>query len=633
MKSILGENTDAWAEAAEWFLGNTDDIFMIVRGGRALHISAGWTKLLGWSRQEAMERSFWDFVHPDDLETVRQAVAGLVATGRGVYEHRVRARSGDYVRMRVRAKLAADGTGIAVMQDIGDELRRAAEAAEIAQANALLSQAAGVKLWRYDPIARRYEFDPDFSHPVADTPPGHQHSVAGVSAATEPADRPALTRAVARTVDTGEFALIDYRAKGSNGAPRRLRSAMIGGRQLPCGRREVIGLTQDLTELMSERDRALAGEVAAKAAQRAKSDFLANIGHELLTPMNGIMAALHLAKSASGKARGDLLDQAMASGGELTDLLGDLVEFADGQTASVDVALAPVAPRGLIESVLEAHRCAAGAKGLWLRSDTSVDELLLLDSAKLRKILKVLVGNGVKFTQTGGVEVRAALTGAGSGQQLRIEVSDTGPGIGMTDQAHLFDSFEQADASPTRRFGGAGLGLARARQLAQAMGGAIGCRSAPGQGATFRLDLPAQSAPDVSRDGPHLGEAMRVLVVDDNITNLRLVGAMLSALEATVTTAADGAEAVAAVAEGQFDLVLMDIQMPVMDGVEATRRIRALPEPAGRVPIVALTANVLADQRARYAEVGMDGCIAKPLSPAALMAELGRLASPASLVA
>ena len=247
---------------------------------------------------------------------------------------------------------------------------------------------------------------------------------------------------------------------------------------------------------------------------------------------------------------------------------------------------------------------------------------VVTDPLRLRQALFNLLGNAVKFTLTGGVVARLSGRRDGESLRLRYEIEDTGVGIDPEAAAKLFERFRQGDGSTTRRFGGSGLGLVICRRLAELMGGDVGFDSTSGQGSTFWIEIEAEAsaapveAHDDDDDTP-LFAGLRVLLVEDNATNRLIAGRMLEALGAQVSLAEDGVQGVAMAREG-FDLILMDIQMPGMDGVEATQRIRALPAPIGTAPILAMTANAMAHQQAGYVAAGMDGAIAKPLSPAAL---------------
>jgi CheY-like chemotaxis protein len=216
--------------------------------------------------------------------------------------------------------------------------------------------------------------------------------------------------------------------------------------------------------------------------------------------------------------------------------------------------------------------------------------------------------------------------------RLRFEVADTGVGIPLEAQGRIFQRFDQGDASTTRKFGGSGLGLAITKRLAEMMGGDVGFVSREGRGSTFWLEIAAERA-EAQGQAPDLPDAvlegLRILVVEDNPTNRMIATKLLESLGAAVETAPDGYAGVEAAQRGGFHLILMDVQMPGIDGLEAARRIRTLGGEAAQVPIVALTANVLAHQKARYLEAGMDGVVGKPISPSALVAELARLSQPA----
>jgi len=257
------------------------------------------------------------------------------------------------------------------------------------------------------------------------------------------------------------------------------------------------------------------------------------------------------------------------------------------------------------------------------------------DAARLRKLMVHLVSNAVKFTAEGRVDARLLLRPGAPGQtHLRFEIEDTGVGIAQDAQPHLFQRFHQADGSTARQFGGSGLGLAITRNLARLMGGEVGFTSREGEGSVFWLDVPAPVAePPANEEDSGLApsaaplEGLRILVVEDNPTNRLVAGKILEGLGAEVASAADGALGVEAVSSDRYDLVLMDIQMPHMDGVEATRRIRGLGGEPAATPIIGLTANAMAHQRASYLDAGMDGVAAKPISPADLVAEIARVLS------
>jgi CheY-like chemotaxis protein len=274
----------------------------------------------------------------------------------------------------------------------------------------------------------------------------------------------------------------------------------------------------------------------------------------------------------------------------------------------------------------------ADAKNLYLRAQAEPVGWVEIDPVRLRQCLFNVIGNAVKFTEHGGVEVRMSVVGDENGSRLRCEVADTGVGVPEGAKDALFDRFHQAHSGSSRKFGGTGLGLAISRSLARMMGGDMGFESVEGEGSTFWFEIAAPHAdaqvaaaqPSIAEREPLAG--LRILIVDDNRTN-RLVGLKsLEAMGAYAETAESGEAAVAATVSGGYDLILMDVNMPGMDGMEATRRIRALPGRESGTPIVALTADVMTHHQQAYRDAGMNGFVPKPFSSAQLLTEIARLA-------
>jgi CheY-like chemotaxis protein len=309
----------------------------------------------------------------------------------------------------------------------------------------------------------------------------------------------------------------------------------------------------------------------------------------------------------------------------LAELLNDVIDFSKIEAGRLELAFEPVDPKALVGSVVRLLRPLAEAKSLSLSVEVEAGEgWVRSDPVRLRQALFNLIGNAVKFTESGGVIVRLRQFPG----RLRFEVEDTGVGIPEGSQERVFERFDQGDASTTRRFGGSGLGLSITRKLAQMLGGDVGFTSQEGVGSTFWLEVAAEAAHAeiVSTAAPGaVLDGLRVLVVEDNPTNRMIATKLLEQLGAEVETAPDGYLGVEAAARGGFDVILMDVQMPGIDGLEAARRIRALGPPISQIPIVALTANVLAHQRSAYLDAGMDGVVGKPISPGALLAEIARL--------
>jgi signal transduction histidine kinase/ActR/RegA family two-component response regulator len=384
----------------------------------------------------------------------------------------------------------------------------------------------------------------------------------------------------------------------------------------------VADLADDSETLAGELKRALK---AAEAASESKSAFLANMSHELRTPLNGVLGmAQALSVDGLAPAQAEKADIIVRSGRHLLGVLNDVLDLSRIEAGSLRLAAEPLDPGALITDVCALFEASAAQKGLTITCDTAgLPAHVSADPVRLRQVVSNLVANAVKFTDAGGVQVEArAHEEAGTGWRLEIAVSDTGCGISGPDQGRLFHRFSQADASAGRKHGGAGLGLVIARELAQAMGGNVALRSIPGEGSCFTVTLRAgEAAPDISGQQSQIAGRLagaRVLLVDDNEINRLVARCFLEPAGATITEADSGLAAIEAFTHAPFDLVLMDVHMPGLGGVETLHRLRALP--GGSAPVIALTADALSGDAARYKAAGMDGYVAKPVDRETLIA-------------
>jgi len=375
-------------------------------------------------------------------------------------------------------------------------------------------------------------------------------------------------------------------------------------------------LEATLHELVEARDR-------ADAANVAKSQFLANMSHEIRTPLNGVLGmAQIMARDDLSDVQRQRLNVVQDSGRTLLAVLNDVLDFSKIEAGRLEVDNHAFDLADTLEGACAAFADIAAQKGVALRLDLAADAAGVWwgDGVRLRQVISNLVSNAVKFTSDGEIVVGVQVDAAG----VVFAVRDCGIGIPAERLDELFQKFTQVDASTNRRFGGTGLGLAISRELVELMGGTMAVASEVGKGSTFTFDLPLErvgeaAAPatraakaTLDREG---GGALRILAAEDNATNQLILKALLEPLGVDLTVAGDGEEAVAAFRPGRFDVVLMDVQMPVMNGVEATTQIRALEEAAGApaVPILALSANVMSHQVAEYLAAGMNGFVAKPI--------------------
>ena len=450
-------------------------------------------------------------------------------------------------------------------------------------------------------------------------------------AMSHPDDRWLLDRVIA-TWGSGRHEPVDFRIVSPTGEVRWIQ---VHGEKLP-GREgrlaRIIALVLDIDARKRQELALVEAEHAALAAIEAKDQFLANMSHEIRTPMNGVLGVLHLLAGETLSEEGRrLLTEATNCGRMLSQILNDVIDFSRIESGRLELSPEPLDAADALESVAGLLRPQAEAKGLTIETEVNGgDAWIMADPVRLNQALFNLMGNAVKFTAQGRVEARLTICDEGEDRKrLRFAVQDTGVGIPQAIQQTLFARFQQADGSIVRRFGGSGLGLAITRSLVEMMGGEVGFESVEGEGSTFWIDLQALAArkpePATSADPAAPLEGLRVLVVEDNPTNQIIAVRILEGLGASVDTADDGLEGVRAILDRPYELVLMDVQMPHMSGVEATRRVRALSLPAAGVPIIALTANALTHQREEYLAAGMNGVVAKPMSPAALVSEVLRV--------
>jgi PAS domain S-box-containing protein len=396
----------------------------------------------------------------------------------------------------------------------------------------------------------------------------------------------------------------------------------------------IVSIHVDITELKNAR-------AAAEIADKSKSEFLAAMSHEIRTPMTSVIGLSDL-------LLGEALPEAVAykvgkikeSGTSLLTIINDILDLSKLEAGKMLLEPMIFDPHKLIFETVELFRLTcppekADILDISARFQDGFPDRVQGDATRLRQILVNVVGNAVKFTESGSIEIQCGFTETASGFDLAITVRDTGIGIGEDQIATLFDDFTQADASTSRQFHGTGLGLAICRRMTGLMGGRISVSSVAGQGSAFQIDIPVGRAPLINesilpeQDSQMTDtKGLHILIAEDVALNAVVIQAMLNHLGHSSDVVGSGSDAIAAIKADTYDLVLMDIRMPVMDGVEATKIIRSMTEPQARIPIIALTADVMDESRKTYKEAGFDGLVAKPINQAELIRGIELVMSP-----
>ena len=609
--------------------------------------SSNYYALLGFSPQERefeTIESVQALMHPDDHErAMRAARAHLFHNEPHDVELRIRSKDGAYrwFRLRGRAERDCDGVALRVSGSIHEIDRQKAAEDALREATARFERAVkGTQdgLWEVDKRSGKMWLSPRLhellGYEVGELHDGHEV----MRELVHPDDVVGSDQAVASQAVHGKSIEFEVRMRCKSGEYRWFRLRGSPSSDDGEGFTRVSGNMQDVTEARLAKDAIVRASQDAMLANQAKSAFLANMSHEIRTPMNGILGMTTLLLDtplvADQREYAETIQQSSQS---LLTVINDILDFSKIEAGKLDIESIEMDVRGVVDDVISTLEYQAQAKGLKLATDVRADVpyVSMGDPQRIRQCLLNLMSNAIKFTRTGQVDISVSAAGIRDQRALvRFEVRDTGIGIAPESVKSLFQPFVQADSSTTRHFGGTGLGLSIVRGLVEMMGGQVGAHSQPGTGSTFWFVLPmmevSATAPRADKPAAAAHWAARrfrgkVLLVEDNAVNQKVAQRFLERLGCDVALAENGEQCVRAWERGQFDIVLMDIQMPVMDGYTATRLIREKECVDRHTPIVALTANAMTGQLERCLEAGMDGLLTKPIAIEQLREVLDRL--------
>lgn len=624
---------------------SNDMIVRIGLNGVRHYVSPASRTILGYEPEAMLGESPLTAIHAEDRARVERVCRSLLDGAENpTCAYRQRRSDGSYAELEASYRLVRDALGaplelVASVRDIGGrkqaELETARTMARLEESHRLLQMSeriAGIGHWRLDAIDETLFWSEQVYH-IHGRVPGDIPALNEAIEVYHPDDRPQVVEHVERALRDGEPWSFRARLVRPDGQVRKVESLGQPERG-PDGRiLGIFGVFRDVTDEAAAEAALIAARDEARALADAKSAFVATMSHEIRTPMTGVLGMIELLRhdpDPAGRAR--YLDNLQQSATLLMTVLDDVLDFSKIESGALQLEAIDFDLGALARSTLDLFSHAASSKGLTLSLALPVGRDLNVrgDPVRLRQIVANLVSNAVKFTQAGRIDLDVDVEARGDARIVRCRVADTGMGIDGETLGTLFQPFVQADASTTRRFGGTGLGLAITRRLVEAMGGEIGVTSRPGEGSMFSFTLPlgaprdeAPAATAPERAAPH---ALSLLLAEDNAINRALVEALVRRDGHKVTSVENGRLAVEAAAATRFDAILMDMQMPEMDGLTATRTIRAGGGPNADTPIIALTADAAPERRRIYTDSGLTDLLTKPVDSAALFDRLRRIA-------
>lgn len=611
---------------------------LIVRldaAGRFTYVNEALCRFLGKKRGELVGERLFPIVCEEDIPVIQEALAGLFGGSEEIVVRNVRAPlSGQIVWVKWEAMAIFDETGrVTEVQAVGRDItesRRMHRALQESEKRlrflfeeiphiAVAGCGIGREVFFWNRASERlygYTREEAIGRKLDDL-------------VIVPEQRDEFVAAMARWVDSGELPpageVLKHRSDGERVVVHSTRLSTENAD----GEREMYVVDVNLSELKRAHRELVEAKQSAERANRAKSEFLANMSHEIRTPMNGVMGMTNLLlESELTEEQRQFAQMAQDSTKDLLGIIDELLDISRVEAGDLRLQLELFRPRELVERVTALFSDRALGKGVVLSVAVHPDVPAEMkgDAGRIRQVIINLMENALKFTDEGHIQIRMQAAPLDGGWDLKVDVQDTGIGMEPELLDHIFEKFMQGDSSSHRQYGGVGLGLAICKQLVGLMGGEISVSSVVGQGSMFMFNvvLPAVDKPVTAVAAPAAGSGVSigadVLVVEDNLLNQKVTCAILDKAGCRTCVAINGQEALAMLPETSFDLIVMDIQMPVMDGYEATRAIREMDGDIRSIPIIALTAHALEGDREKCLDAGMDDYLTKPVSKSKLIA-------------
>jgi PAS domain S-box-containing protein len=610
---------------------------------RFVFVNPAFSRISGYTLEEVLGRRPGDVVkgpgtQPEAKRKLREAIDTRTSTKIEILNYS-KSKTPYWVEMHIAPVFDASGSCthfVAIQNDITERKRSEEALAEIRQRLEMALSAGKLGMWDWEIATNRVYYSKGWFEMLGYSPEGSIEDLSTSRDLLHPEDKDSvLAQQRAHFVAESEPYDPEFRMRHADGSWRWIQTR---GRVVAWdeeGRpRRMVGTNQDITARKENEATLRAAKEAAEAGTRAKSEFLAVMSHEIRTPLNGVigMTSLMLGTRLDEEQR-DYIEIIRSSGDNLLGVINEILDFSKIEAGKMKMERLDFDIRATVAEAVELVADSAHRKGLLLRAsiDPDVPAGLWGDPGRVRQTLLNYLSNAIKFTAAGEVRVRVSRVESGGISVLRCAVSDTGIGISEAERQRLFTAFSQADTSTTRRFGGTGLGLAICQRLADLMGGEVGVDSEPGNGSTFwfttRLEPSGTRHAEKESEPREVAPSQvtgRVLVAEDNLTNQKVARLLLERLGCRVDTVANGREAVDAMRRARYDLVLMDCQMPELDGYAATREIRRSEASMGRsTPIIALTANAQQGDREQCIAAGMNDYLSKPIRGEALTAVVG----------